>query len=109
MYRIHADRAQELTGGRINSALAARGVEVTNTAGHESDANERAERAVQSLQEKAMTLCSAMIRSGVFQKQLKLWTFAGLHSGELHRRDAFGEPPCKFEFGQRALAKQSRR
>ena len=42
----------------------------------------------------------------MFQKQIKtLWTFAAQHAGEVHRREVFGEPECKFEFGQRILAR----
>ena len=71
VYRIHADRAQELTRYRIKNAFAARGIEVTNTAGYESNANGRAECALRFFQEKAMTLCSARIRSEIFQEQQK--------------------------------------
>ena len=52
VYRVHADRAQELTGSRIRQALEGRGIAVTSTAGYDSNANGRAERAVLFFQEK---------------------------------------------------------
>ena len=55
---------------------------------------------------KVRTLLSSRIRSEICQKQSKmLWTFAAQHVGEAHRRDVLGEPPCKFEFGQRILTR----
>ena len=52
VYRVHADRAQELTGDRARQAFERIGVTVTSTAGYESNANGRAERAVLFLQRK---------------------------------------------------------
>ena len=43
---MHGDRAHELTGERVRIGLESRGIEVTSTAGHDSNANGRAERAV---------------------------------------------------------------
>ena len=78
---------------------------MTSTAGYDSNANGRAERAVLWFQERGERFCSR-IRSEVFQKQLlSLWTFAVQHVGEVHRRDVFGEPPCKYEFGQCVLGR----
>ena len=55
---------------------------------------------------KSRTLLSSRIRSEIFQKQLlQLWTFAVQHVGEVHRREVFGEPACKYEFGQSVLAR----
>ena len=34
-----------------------------------------------------------------------MWAFAAQHAVEIHRREAFKMPPCKFEFGQRILVK----
>ena len=91
VYRIHVDRALELTGSRAKQMLEYHGVTVTSTAGHDSNANGRAERAVLWFQEKARTLLSSRIRSEVFQKQLlSFWTFAVQHVGEVHRKDVFG-------------------
>ena len=79
---------------------------MTSTAGHDSNANGRAERAVLWFQEKGGTLLCSRIRSEEFQKQLQSpWTFAVQHVGEAHRRDVFGEPPCKYEIGQCVLAR----
>ena len=36
---------------------------------------------------------------------MAFWTFAVQHVGEVHRKDVFGEPPCKYEFGQCVLAR----
>ena len=46
VYRVHADRAQELTGDRHRTFLENSGITVTSTAGYDSNANGRAERAV---------------------------------------------------------------
>ena len=55
---------------------------------------------------KSRTSLSSRIRSEILQKQLlQLWTFAVQHVGEVHRREVFGEPPCKYEFGQSILAR----
>ena len=106
VYRVHADRAQELTGDRARQAFEDIGVTVTSTAGHESNANGRAERAVLFFTEKVRTLLSTNIRSESFQKQLALfWTFAAQHSGEVRRREQMREPRCKYEFGQVVLSK----
>ena len=106
VYRIHADRALEVIGSRAKQLLEKQGITVTSTAGHDSNANGRAERAVLWFQETSRTLSSSRIRSEIFQKQLlQLWTFAVQHVGEVHRREVFGEPSCKHEFGQSVLAR----
>ena len=46
VYRVHADRAQELTGDRHRTFLENQGITVTSTAGYDSNANGRAKRAV---------------------------------------------------------------
>ena len=56
VYRVHADRAPELTGDRAKSYLENNGVMVTSTAGYDSNANGRAERAVQFFQTRSRTL-----------------------------------------------------
>ena len=100
VYRVHADRAEELTGDSHRRWLENCGVTVTSTAGYDSNANGRAERAVQYFQTKARTMLSSNIRSEKFQEKLQgLWTFAVQHAGEVHRREMFGEPRCKYEFG----------
>ena len=74
VYRVHADRAQELTGERARQAFEEIGVTVTSTAGHESNANGRAERAVLFFIEKVRTLLSTNIRSENFQDN---WHYFG--------------------------------
>ena len=60
----------------------------------------------QNVQTKARTMLSSNIRSEKFQEKLQgLWTFAVQHAGEVHRREVFGEPRCKFEFGQIILSR----
>ena len=71
VYRVHADRAKELTGDRHKKFLEDNGVMVTSTAGYDSNANGRAERAVQFFQTKARTMLSSNIRSEKFQEKLK--------------------------------------
>ena len=99
VYRVHVDRAKELTTERFRRNLAEDGVILTTTAGYDSNANGRAERAVQFFTTKARTLLSSNIRSDKFQEKLKvLWPFAVTHAGEIHRREILGEPRCQFEF-----------
>ena len=91
---------------RTRQAFENCGITVTSTAGYDSNANGRAERAVRFFLEKIRTLCASRIRSEVFQSPLKqLWTFVAQRAGEVHRRDLFGEPPCKYEFGQCVLSR----
>ena len=68
VYRVHADRGQELTGVRHRKFLEELGVMVTTTAGYDSNSNGRAERAVRFFQERARTLLATNIRSEKFQK-----------------------------------------
>merc|ERR1711989_89995 len=106
IYRVHADRAPELTGDRAKNFLEMNGVMVTNTAGYDSNANGRAERAVQFFQAKSRTFLVSNIRSEKFQEKLhQLWTFAVVHAGEVHRRELLGLPRCKYEFGQVVLSR----
>ena len=106
VYRLHADRARELSGETARDMFEAVGITVTSTANYDSNANGRAERAVLFFQEKTRTLLSSRIRSEHFQKQIKtLWTFAVQHVGELHINAALKRPECKYEFGQRILAR----
>ena len=56
VYRVHADRAKELVGDRHRNWLEECGVRVTSTAGYDSNANGRAERAVQFFQTKSRTM-----------------------------------------------------
>ena len=82
------------------------GIAVASTAGYDSTANGRAERAVLYFLEIARTLLSSNIRSEKFQdKFAQLWTFAVQHAGEIHRREVLGEPRCKYEFGQVVLSR----
>ena len=46
VYRLHADRARELTGEKARDTFEALGISVTSTANYDSNANGRAERAV---------------------------------------------------------------
>merc|ERR1711973_483065 len=93
VYRLHSDRARELSGEKSRDKFEALGVTVTSTANYDSNANGRAERGVLFFQEKARTLLSTQIRSETFQYQLKkLWTFAAQHAGEIHINDVKGLP-----------------
>ena len=106
VYRVHTDRALELTAPRPRAFLENNGIMVTSTAGYDSNANGRAERAVRFFQEKARTLLATNIRSEKFQEKLKtLWPFAVQHAGEVHIREVLGQPRCKFEFGQSILSR----
>ena len=68
VYRVHADRAPDLTGERQKQLLEAKGIMVTSTAGYDSNSNGRAERAVQFFCAKARTMLSSNIRSENFSR-----------------------------------------
>ena len=68
VYRVHADRATEMTGERQKQFLENNGVTVTSTAGYDSNSNGRAERAVQFFCTKARTMLSSNIRSEIFRR-----------------------------------------
>ena len=61
VYRIHADRAKELTGdyikGRFNTNW---GIRVTETPGHEPNANPRAESAIGVVKPRARAMLVAL-------------------------------------------------
>ena len=99
---MHADRAGELTGEKVRKVLEERGIMVTSTAGTDSNANGRAERACRWIKDRTRTLLVTNIRNETYQSHYKTrWTFAAQHAAEIHRREAFGLPVSKFEFGQR--------
>ena len=82
---MHADRAGELTCERAGKVLEERGITVTSTAGKDSNANGRAERAVRWIKDKTRTLMVTNIRNETFQSHYKtLWPFAAQHAPELH-------------------------
>ena len=68
VYRVHADRAPDLTGAWQKQLVEAKGITVTSTAGYDSNSNGRAERAVQFFCAKARTMLSSNIRSGNFSR-----------------------------------------
>ena len=91
VYRVHADRAQELIGDRARQQFEDIGVTVTSTVGHESNANGRAERAVLFFLQKVRTLLSTNIRSENFQKIGTMLDF------------------CSATFGRRSKTRTDRR
>ena len=100
VFRIHADRAQELSGERISAAMAKLGVLVTSTAGVDSNANGRAERGVRWVKELSRTLLMAFFGGTLpIDDRKMLWPFAVTHCVECHLREFLGEPECKFAFG----------
>ena len=52
VYRLHADRARELSGEKARDAIEQLGVTVTSTANYDSNANGRAERGVFSFKKR---------------------------------------------------------
>ena len=95
VYRLHADRAHELSGTRVRGLLESMGVAVTSTAGYDSNANGRAERAIRWIKDEVKTFLVSNIHSEKFQEKIQsLWTFAAQHAAEVHCRQAFGLPPC---------------
>ena len=66
IYRIHVDRAQELTGPRVRQHLENLGMIVTSTAGYDSNSNGRAERGAKFFQDRVRPLVSTKRRSERF-------------------------------------------
>ena len=71
IYRIHAGRAQELTGPRARQYLENLGMTVTSTAGYDSNSNGRAERGAKFFQDRVRTLLSTKIRPEKFQERIR--------------------------------------
>ena len=62
VYRLHGDRAQELTGKLVQEKMAEIGIVVTSTAGCDPKANGRAKKAMRWLEEKTRTLLAREIK-----------------------------------------------
>ena len=76
VYRLHGDKAPELTGLRAKEWGRARGIVVTSTAAYEPNANGRAERAIGLLKQQTR----AMVIGSALNKVQELWPLAVKHA-----------------------------
>ena len=82
VFRVHADRAQELSGAKIAAQLAHLNVYVTATAGYEPNSNGRAENGIKLMKSRVRALIhDAGPGSEAF------WPFAAIHVAELLCRE----------------------
>ena len=70
MYRVHGDRAQEVTGRQVQDKMTDIGIVVTSTAGYDHNANGRAERVARWIKEKTRTLLVNEIRDENFRTNI---------------------------------------
>ena len=75
VYRIHGDRAGELTGPPARAYFEERGIKATSTPGYEPDNNGRAERGVGIIKGRARTMLMALARA-----DSTLWPLAIMHA-----------------------------
>ena len=96
VFRIHADRAKELTGDRVKSYFRDKGVRVTDTAGYDPNSNPRAEGAIGLVKTRARVMLS-----GMGPEARELWPAAVQHAcwslrhgADARKRvvPAFGDP-----------------
>ena len=60
VYRIHGDKASELTGERVEEYFEPRGIRVTHTPGYEPNANPRAESAINVIKTRARVMLQSL-------------------------------------------------
>ena len=75
IWRLHADRASELSGERIRDHFRPQGIRVTSTAGYEPNANGRAEGAINILKARARAMLHGLGPQG-----RELWPLAVQHA-----------------------------
>ena len=75
VYRIHSDRASELTGDRVHNYVKPNGIRATQTAGHAPNANPRAEGAINIIKPKARAMLASLGDHG-----RGLWPLAVQHA-----------------------------
>ena len=64
VFRIHADRAKELTGEEIDDHFCRQGIRVTETPGYEPNANPRADSAVGVVKTRARIMLQSLADEG---------------------------------------------
>ena len=87
-YRMHGDRAPELTGPQVKAWAAEKGIAVTTTAGFEPNSNGRAEAGVGWLKTKART----MLARSILKTKEELWPMAVAHSAVCQRHNTISSP-----------------
>ena len=75
VFRIHADKAKELTGDRVKAHFRERGVRITETAGYDPNSNPRAEGAIGLVNTRARVMLS-----GMGPEARELWPAAVQHA-----------------------------
>ena len=92
VFRIHGDRATELTGPGVTAHFAEKNIKVTCTPGYESNNNGRAERGIGIVKAIARTMLQSMPQSDNGQ----LWGAAVMHAAYCSRAKAMGKPSPRF-------------
>ena len=100
VYRMHGDRASELTGEAVTEYFEERGVRVTETAGYEPNANGRAESAIGVIKTKARVMLMGLGPTGK-----ALWPAAVQHACWCTRRDTKCRKTLVPAFGEVITAK----
>ena len=100
VYRIHGDRASELTGEIVTDYFEERGIRVTETAGYEPTANGRAESAINVIKTKARVMLMSLGPAG-----RTLWPAAVQHACWCTRRGTKGRTTLVPAFGEVITAK----
>ena len=83
---LHSDRAPELVGPTVVSAMLELGITVTSTAGVDPNSNGRAERGVRWIKERARTLFGS-----ARHREIPLWSSARTHASEFQLRSWRGD------------------
>ena len=86
VYRLHGDKAPELTGLRAKEWGRTRGIVVTSTAAYEPNANGRAERAIGLIKEQTR----AMVIGSALNEAQELWPLAVKHAAFMQRAHELG-------------------
>ena len=95
IWRLHGDRAHELTGQTVAAWANARGVHVTKTVAKNPQTNSIAERAISILKQEARKLLSSLRDV----PQSVLWPFAVLRAATLQRLRRLHVSPTGLAFG----------
>ncbi|CAK0805863.1 unnamed protein product, partial [Prorocentrum cordatum] len=102
VYRIHGDRASEVTGAQVRHYFAERHIAVTSTPGYEPNANPRAERGVGLIKQCARAMLLAF--PSMADRQA-LWPRAVTHAAWCSRMAADGRRTGCPAFGARVTSR----
>ena len=104
IWRLHADRASELSGERIREHFRPQGIRVTSTAGYDPNSNGRAEGGINILKTRAR----AMLH-GLGQQGRELWPLAVQHAAWCSRSGSHESRRVVPAFGETLTVKIKKR